>query len=788
MNDRPLSILCVFRNQKEDAETTLTLLYEQVQVPFELVVIDDASEDGTAEVLDSVVGHFQHDATFVYTYPEHRGQAVCLNDALQSTTSPVVWIPGVLSDLDNDALVNAVSTLLRAHAPFMVCGGEVPIRADRWVEAIMDCTLPPDGAFLIRRDALRANQRFLNPFLNRSWLSEWIIRTDTAGLVLAQPEPLGSQSVPYLSDADKNELLLSLVRTGRWKLSDISDYYKSVKTAASVKLGTEISTLERLVRDGEIQTALEKVDALLAFDPDRQDALLLKVRILEKLRKYVEAAELKRKLNGNGLQGAPVIKKTPILVVDPSEDPGEVMVDIAGDDPRVVPNDVRADAIRPDVPDVVPNDVRADAIRPDAPTDAPIRISIIIPTSTDRRDVLEACLSSLHHHAGGTGREVIVIDNGCIDDTPEVLDDLAANGFPNLRVLHLPKNLGFGKAVNRALELAKGPFVVVMHNDVTVKDDVPGLLADTLDAHADVAVVGVLADRIDHPPQRAASAGAHGLADVVYVEGVCMAFRRDDRFRFDESYGKAWFDDVDFCLEAAKDGRRIVIQRGAWVAHARGITTNDLGVGGQSDRFWLNADHFHRKWSYRLLPAIDPEATVPIDRLLAIGAIINPLYPETPLLKEAVPLLTSEVRHEILVGHWTQTDIDHLLRVLMALNMRDLLRAMEDKLDPSLADTGTVEMLIRYYHRLRIFSRCRLYVESMPESRRTFDMMLHLLEIAVEEGEMEKAAELATYLSGSFPVNPSLLRLSAAIHEHYQNADDVKAFRSLAEKVDPMLP
>jgi len=768
VNDRPLSILCVFRNQKEDAETTLTLLYEQVNVPFELVVIDDASDDGTAEVLDSVVGHFQHDATFVYTYPDHRGPAVCLNDALQSTTSPVVWIPGVLSDLDTDALANAVSTLLRAHAPFMVCGGEVPIRADRWVEAIMDCTLPPDGAFLIRRDAISANQRFLNPFLNRSWLSEWIIRTDTGGLVMAQPEPLGSQSVPYLSDADKNELLLSLVRTGRWKISDISDYYKSVKTTASVKLGNEMSTLERLVRDGEIQTALVKVDALLAFDPDRQDALLLKVRILEKLRKYVEAAELKRKLNGTGLQGPPVIKKTPILVVDPSEDPGDVLEDMEEDDHP-------ADAVQPDV-------------RPDVVSPEHIRISIIIPTSTDRRDVLEGCLSSIHHHASGAGLEVIVIDNGCIDDTPEVLDDLASSGFLNLRVLHLPKNHGFGKAVNSAMELARGRILVVMHNDVTVKDDVPGMLADTLDANADVAVVGVLADQIDHSSQKAAAAEVPGLTDVVYVEGVCMAVRKEDRFRFDESYGKAWFDDVDFCLEAAKDGRRIVIQRGAWVAHARGITTNDLGVGGQSDRYWLNADHFHRKWNYRLLPSIDPEATVPIDKLLAIGAIINPLYPETPLLKEAVPLLTSEVRHEIMVGHWTQTDIDHLLRVLMALNMRDLLRAMEDKLDPTTADPGTVEMLIRYYHRLRIFSRCRLYVDSMPESRQTYDMMLHLLEIAVEEGEMDKAAELATHLSGSFPVNPSLLRLSATIHEHYQNTDDVMAFRTLAEKVDPVLP
>lgn len=788
MNDRSLSILCVFRNQKEDAETTLSLLFERVGVPFECVVIDDGSDDGTAAVLESVVSHYQHDATYYFANSETRGTAVCLNDALQNTTSPVVWIPGVLSDVDTDALATGVSTLLRSQAPFLVCGGEVPIRADRWVEAIMDCTLPPDGAFLIRRDAVSATQRHLNPFLHRAWMPEWIIRTDTSGLVLAQSAPLGTQSVPYLSDADKNELLLSLVRTGRWKLGDISDYYKTVKTTATVKLGNEISTLERLVRDGEIQTALEKVDALLAFDPERKDALLLKVRILEKMRKYVEAAELKRKLRGTGADAAPVVKKTPILVVDPSEDPGEVEGEDLPIDPK---EDQGADAVRPDDrPDDRP-DIRPDApieAPIEAPIDAPVRITIVIPTSTDRRDVLEACLSSLDHHAGGAHREVIVVDNGCIDDTPEVLDDLAASGFLNMRVAHHPKNLGFAKGVNSALDMARGQIVVVMHNDVTVKDDVPGRLADVLDAHSDVAVVGALADQTDNAPQQADAPGEPGLQDIGYVEGFCMAFRAEDGLRFDETYGKAWFDDVDFCLQAAASGRRIVVETSVWVSHARGTTTQDIGAGIQSDAYWINTDLFHRKWTYRMLPAIDPAATVPIDRLLAIGAIINPLYPEAPLLKEAMSLMNSEIRHEMQTGHWNQTEVDSLLRLLMALNLRDLLRIIEDKLDPSTADRNTVEILIRYYHRLRIFSRCRLYVENTPEERRTFAMYLVVLDIAVEERDMEQAAELATFLNGYYPVNPSLLRLSAAIHEHYQNTDEASAFRVLAEKLDPMLP
>lgn len=772
MNDRLLSILCVFRNQKEDAETTLTTLYERLTVPFELVVIDDASDDGTTDAIESVVRHFAHDSTFYFANPEPRGMAVCLNDALNNAGCPVGWAPGVLSSIDPDAAQAAVAQLMRAQAPFMVCGGEVPIRPDRWVEAIVDSTLPPDSAFLFRKEAVQPVQRFLNPFLNRAFLPEWIIRTDTAGLVLSQPNPICDATVPYLSDADKNELLLSLVRCGRWKLGDIADYYKTVRTTSTVKLGNEISTLERLVRDGEIQAALEKVDALLAFDPDRKDALLLKVKILEKLRKYVEAAELKRKLrDGNGSDAPPVVRKTPILVVDPSEDPGDV---------------VEPDITRPEPEsETDPEPAPPLSKRADATPDTPIRISIIIPTTSDRRAWLESCLTGIRDHAGGPYREVVVVDNGCIDDTPEFLDDAAASGFLNLKVIHNQRNLGFAAAVNQGIASASGQILVVMHNDVTLQDDAIGTLASVLESNPDVAVVGAMTGTTHNRVQEASSAGESGLVEVGYVDSVCFAFRKDDGLRMDESFGMAWFDDIDFCRTAAGDGRRIVLERSAWVGHAGGTTTQDLGVAIQSVAYWQNAASFHRKWAYKTLPEPDPLFTEPIDILLGIGSSINPLFPETPYLRRIEPLFVSEIRHEIAIGTWNQAEIDSLLRLLMATNQRDLLRTTEEKLDIATADRATIELLIEYYYRLRIFSRCRMYVEKMPEERRSFAMYLTLVAIAVEEKEMEQAAELATFLNGYYPVNPWLLRLSADIHAHYRNTDEAKAFRELAFKLDP---
>lgn len=789
MKDYPLSIICVFHNQKEEAEATLTTLFEEMTIPFEMIIIDNGSDDDTNSAIESVLKHFNHDSTYFFSNPDRRGHALCINDALANATCPIVWVPGILSGFNAHNLAVAVGDLLRAQAPFAVCGGEVPIRPDRWIQAISDHTLPTDASFLVRLDAISPSHRFLNPFLSRAMFPEWIIRTDSAGLVISSKDPICDSATPFLSDADRNEMFLSLVRSGRWKLTDITDVYKTVKSSAAVRLGNDVSTIERLIRDGEIQTALEAVDKLLAQEPDRVDAILLKVKCLERLRKYVEAAELKRKIRtGVGAEPA-IIKKSPIMIIDPSEDPGDVIEDVIEDEVVVVgadgvrPDDeMRADAIRlDDVPDTEPDVVpRADAVRPD------IRISILIPTSTDRKAMLEQTLAALHTHAWALDRELIVVNNGAIDDTAEYLAKLEGDRFMNLKVITNETNLGFAAAVNQAMDAASGSILVVMHNDVIVVDDAPGKLAALLEADSHVAVAGPITDHSDNEPQQAAHAGTGAPIDLMYLDSFCMAFRKGDELRFDESYGLAWFEDIDFSL-AAGENRRLVADPSTWVHHTRGTTTEDLGIPVQSVGFWKSSDRFHTKWNFAFMAEVVADPENPVSTLIEIGERINPFFPEAPYLALAKELLTSEVKHEITWGDWAHSQLQALMRLTMAIDLRDVLRTLEDKMNTYEPDIAFNEMLIQYYFNLSVYSRCKMYIDKVEDERKTLSMFLFLLKIAFAERDMEQAAELATVLSEYCPVNPELLMISSHVHEHFRQDEDAASFRALALQLNPSI-
>jgi N-acetylglucosaminyl-diphospho-decaprenol L-rhamnosyltransferase len=113
-------------------------------------------------------------------------------------------------------------------------------------------------------------------------------------------------------------------------------------------------------------------------------------------------------------------------------------------------------------------------------------IDVVIPT-WNRFDLLERCLNAL---AGQTvGHTAIVVDNGSSDGTPELIRER----FPATRVVVLPENAGFARAVNRGLAAGTAPYVVLVNNDVEPAPDFLERIVAPLRADAAVgAVAGVL--------------------------------------------------------------------------------------------------------------------------------------------------------------------------------------------------------------------------------------------------------------------------------------------------------
>lgn len=93
--------------------------------------------------------------------------------------------------------------------------------------------------------------------------------------------------------------------------------------------------------------------------------------------------------------------------------------------------------------------------------------SVVIP-NWNGRDLLEKYLPSiLDALAGNRRNEVIVVDNGSTDGSVAFLK----SNFPQIRVLPLDRNYGFGGGSNRGFEAARNDIVVLLNSDMRVAGD-----------------------------------------------------------------------------------------------------------------------------------------------------------------------------------------------------------------------------------------------------------------------------------------------------------------------------
>jgi GT2 family glycosyltransferase len=112
------------------------------------------------------------------------------------------------------------------------------------------------------------------------------------------------------------------------------------------------------------------------------------------------------------------------------------------------------------------------------------KVSVQIVTWNSMRYLVD-CLESLMRQ---TFRDfsVLVIDNGSDDGTVEFI----RSQYPTVAVLQNFKNLGFSKANNQGIQLAKGEYVLVMNPDVILADDFLQSLIFFADQHPEVGSFG----------------------------------------------------------------------------------------------------------------------------------------------------------------------------------------------------------------------------------------------------------------------------------------------------------
>ncbi len=230
-------------------------------------------------------------------------------------------------------------------------------------------------------------------------------------------------------------------------------------------------------------------------------------------------------------------------------------------------------------------------------------ISIVI-VNYNVKHFLEQCLMAIERARHDLAIEIIVVDNASVDGSQAMVK----RKFSNIRLIENHKNLGFAKANNQALKIARAKYILILNPDTFIQEDTLLVLKNFLDEHPNASAVGCklinpdgsfqVASRRSIPTPWVAFTKIIGLSrifprsrifarynltylspdiesEVDVLSGSLMLVRKDVIAKvgyFDEEYF-LYGEDIDLCYKIKKTGGKIYYTPKTKVIHYKGEST-----------------------------------------------------------------------------------------------------------------------------------------------------------------------------------------------------------------------
>lgn len=115
-----------------------------------------------------------------------------------------------------------------------------------------------------------------------------------------------------------------------------------------------------------------------------------------------------------------------------------------------------------------------------------MQLSIII-VNYNVKLFLEQCLLSVRAATSNIENEVIVVDNQSTDGSESYLSPK----FPEVKFIWNNENVGFSKANNQAIRIAKGKYVLLLNPDTIVGEDTLNRVLQFMETHSNAGGLGV---------------------------------------------------------------------------------------------------------------------------------------------------------------------------------------------------------------------------------------------------------------------------------------------------------
>jgi GT2 family glycosyltransferase len=227
---------------------------------------------------------------------------------------------------------------------------------------------------------------------------------------------------------------------------------------------------------------------------------------------------------------------------------------------------------------------------------------------------IKGCLASIEKNAPLNQVEVVVVDDGSIDDSLQIIK----SNFPWAKLISNSQNFGFSKSTNAGIRysLEKGAqYILLLNNDVEMtEDETISKMISIFESDKEIGVLGckllypngsinhaggyVNVRRVGHYGFDELDNGQYDLIRVVdYVVGAALMIKSKvirEIGMLDEGFSPLYFEETDWCMRTRIRGYKVVYTPHPSMIHRCGFSTKkidrtiiDFYIKKNWIRFWL---------------------------------------------------------------------------------------------------------------------------------------------------------------------------------------------------------